>query len=213
MDRWLDNLQKVTHPLAVPKPAEKVDEFVDLFRIAEHDGAAVLPQRMAKVFDDGAASGPDFVLDLINQRHGIPTSLVAEPHADGVFFEKGSDGDVWEHTYWGGVLVKSVVEGPKVGRMEFDGRGREVALSKGASLGNLSWDSPITASGSLEQQSDTGLLQKAAVSSRMFSLLTKIRQDCSPDEIARLEKAARALDPACFIEIAESVIARVKKAA
>jgi hypothetical protein len=56
-------------------------------------------------------------------------------------------------------------------------------------------------------------LAKGEVASRMASLLTKLRPDCTAAEERQLEAAAAALDVACFVEITENIIARLKRAA
>jgi hypothetical protein len=216
--KWLENLQKATHPTSAlasaHRDADKPNEFADLFRV---DGDDVMAPTIAKVFDDD----PDFadigdpvtalIKTMENERYRIPP--VAEPHADGVFFERFGD-VVWTWHYEGGELVKSECVDPALpaGRLVLDGHGNEIDLNKGATtIVSLRWDSPISASGLLKKQSDGAPLSKADISSRMATLLSQIRGDCVGNEETLLKKAIAALDLSAFTQITTSIIERLKR--
>lgn len=67
MDRWLENLQRVTHPVSAPVSANPIDPFLSasVFDYAKDD--IIIPAKMSKVFDTGDTDVPDAVQRLLGR--------------------------------------------------------------------------------------------------------------------------------------------------
>lgn len=213
-DKWLESLlQKVAPTSAQQTASVKTElnvpkEFAELVRVSDADDVAGVPVTKIYDADSDFAEVREPVGEFIEKAQSANFGIPDPPHKDGIFFEKSGD-VVWTWHYENGRLVKSECVDPALpgGRLILNEHGEEFAKS---SVADLRWDAPIA--GASEKHSGAPLA-KAEVSSRMFSLLAKLRPDCVDDEATQLEKAAKALDLACFTEIVEDIIERMKQAA
>jgi hypothetical protein len=203
MDRWLANLQKSpvpARPHAAQKEASVPLEFADLAAVdagsvgGEGDFHKSLnePQDPVGNFLEKTSAAPRELSPVSDERWDSPLTKTATAPDPATFQARSKARFEKVCAAFKGIFGDSeqYTEAVAIAKRAFDEKRADVLLAEiGAPLG------------------------KAEVTSRMFSMLTTIREDCTADEIVQLEKAARALDAAGFMEIAEGVIARARQAA